>query len=706
MRASARPPRTSDALGRRPRRALAWGGTSAFATTLLLAVQGCTGAIGPGSTQQTPVITEDRVDPGAALQRLPDGTPAPATGPTVSAVRIPSPASGTIPLDLTIAGASAGAMEVQVAVSRDRQATFQPATIDGAVAGRIVLDARAHVRLTWPSLRDLGFRSTAEIVLRFTVTQGAASGPSSLFLVPRLDNLRAAARRVDRYVVNYGPWTDANLAIAKRAQLVIAAPDRRAAVAALGLGIDPIDPSDDVIVLCYLSVGEDLRTAQLTTDQIRDDPRCRGDGTGPRVDPRGPRADGAPLDQIDPLGLPSNGGTGFASYYLDDNSVHDSPLGAGDGIPDRNALFGALYVNAGDPGWFDVVDGMTLDGRDGLAGLRELLTSGYGRALGCDGVFLDTMDTAAPNAFTAASSTSRTRFEWTAPGVSAFVRRVHASYPDKLIAQNRGLFFFDPGYPQYASRARGALDFVMFESYRLSSSATELWNPGFFADNRYNVAPKLMAEANRPDGFRVLSLGYAAGPPGTISPDTLLGTSTLGYDDLLEDIRVTQDLAGFRHYLAEPSLSVVNDFVATHASWDDVAPPLWTSTYNDRAAFPAVAPTPRVGIQRAVVAPGGGITVSWDVALDKNRVTYRLYAQPEPYDFTADPALSRASRFALVPTAPTEYLTGAGQGRYPYESTLTGFPRAVTQYLVIRAVDESDAENEDQNRAVLSVTPR
>ena len=100
---------------------------------------------------------------------------------------------------------------------------------------------------------------------------------------------------------------------------------------------------------------------------------------------------------IAPLGAPSNGGGGFASYYLDDNSVHDSPTHTGDGFPDRNHLFGSLFVNAGDPKWFDAIDTMMIDGPDGLPGLRETLTLDHGRGLGCDGVFLDTFDTAAPN---------------------------------------------------------------------------------------------------------------------------------------------------------------------------------------------------------------------------------------------------------------------------------------------------------------------
>jgi hypothetical protein len=642
-----------------------------------------------------------------------DGSSSDASGaPMVTAVRFPSPASGDVPMELTVTGAPAGeAVSVRVEVSRDGGATFKPATVTGtAVPGPLV----------WASLSDIGFRTTGVVVLRFTVTgvgaaagnasgSGSGSAPSSSFQVPHLDNLRAAARRVDHYIINYGGWTDADIALAQRYQLVIAAPGRGdmtgAQIAAVQAGADPIDPADDVILLCYFSAGEDLRTSTLTIDQIRGDARFRGDGSGPRIDPRGPAADGGPLDGVDPRGKPSSGGTGFASYYLDDNSVHASANHLGDGIPDRNTVFGSLFVNAGDPQWFGVADAMTIDGPDGVAGLRELLTSSYGRGMSCDGVFLDTFDTAAPNSFTDASSANPTKFEWTAPGFAAFARQVHQIYPDKLILQNRGLFFFDPQRPQYAFNARGALDFVLFESYRLNSSASEQWDPIFYPDNRYNVTPRLMADANRPDGFKVLSLGYAAGPADQISVDTLLGASTLGYDSLIEDIRVSQDLAGFRHYLADPLLMQMNDFVRAHASLDDQIAPVWSSTYNDHDGSPAGEPTPRVGIQRAVAAGGGQITVAWDVALDMNRVHYVLYAQTQPFDFAGDPGLSRASRVVLSPTAPPDYLAGVGPGRFPYQATLPGFPAGITQQLLIRAVDESAAANEDRNTVVLSATP-
>jgi hypothetical protein len=476
----------------------------------------------------------------------------------------------------------------------------------------------------------------------------------------------------------------------------------RAQVAAIQAGSDPGDPADDVIVLGYISVGEDLRTAQLTDDQFRADARFRGDGTGPRMDPRGPAADGLSLAELNPLGAPSNGGTGFASFYLDDNSVHNNPNHVGDGFPDRNAIFRAMFVNAGDPSWFQVVDGMAADGADRLPGLREILTLDYGRGLGCDGVFMDTLDTAAPNSFTNATSPNEGKFEWTAPGFSAFVKRVHGAYPDRLILQNRGLFFFDPRHPHYEFTTRGNIDFALFESYRLTSSPTDPVDPYFYPDNRYNIAPKVMAEANRPDGFRVLSLGYAESP--AIAKDTLLGKSQLGIDDLLEDIRVTQQLAGFRHYISDGSVLLVNGFVKDHSDFTDTTAPVWTSTYNDKVGAVPEEPTPRVGIQEVV--PGRGqLTVRWDVALDMNRVGYALYYQTRPFDFTADPKLGGAARVVLAPTVPRAYVAGVGPGRFPYESTLVGLRPGTTYFLVIRAFDESPAANEERNNVVLTGTP-
>ena len=59
----------------------------------------------------------------------------------------------------------------------------------------------------------------------------------------------------------------------------------------------------------------------------------------------------------------------------------------------------------------------------------------------------------------------------------------------------------------------------------------------------------------------------------------------------------------------------------------------------------------------------------------------------------------------LTPTVPQDYPAGVGPDSYPYEATVSSFPHGQTQYLVIRAVDQSPNANEDTNTVVLSVTP-
>ncbi len=637
-------------------------------------------------------------------------------GPGVASVSIPSGASGVIPLALAVVDHRADRVELAVSVSLDQGATWKSAHLRPAsgspatkIAATVELPASGGgvtSTVSWDSVPDVGFHTPRSAWLRLAPSDAAGAGTPAQIVTPAIDNLRAAASRVDHYVVNYGGWDAASIAIAKQHQLVVVRPDRgnldRAAIADLQAGVDPADPSDDVIVLGYVSVGEDPRTALLTDDQVRADPRFAGDRSGPRADPRGPDADGQSLQGIDPLGIPSNGGSGFASYYLDDNSIHNSATHVGDGFPDRNEIFGSLFVNAGDPSWFKAIDAMTLDGDDHVGGFRETLTTSYGRGLGCDGVFLDTIDTAAPNFYTSAASNNESKFEWTAPGFSTFIRRLRQTYPNQIILQNRGLFFFDPEFPHYAFTTRGSIDFALFESYRLSSDAAQPINPYYYPDNRYDVAPKLMAEANRPDGFRVLSLGYATAPD--VPPETLLGTSSAGLDSLLEDIHVTEALAGFRHYLTDASVTLVNAFATDHAELTDTTAPVWTSTYNPRTGLIPIEPAPRVGIQ-AVIPGRGQLTVRWDVALDLNPVKYALYYQTAPFDFAADPKLAAATRVELVPQVPAAYTSGIGPDRFPYEAVVGGLTPGTLYYLLIRAFDTSAAANEDTNTVVLTATP-
>lgn len=521
-------------------------------------------------------------------------------------------------------------------------------------------------------------------------------------------NVRKMAADATSYAITYGALGPAVIETLKTYPLVIVHPYNgdltRSQIFQIKQGVDPNTSADNVVVLCYISVGEDDRTFGLSDAQMLADARFRGNGSGPSTDPRAAGVRSLVLTPDKIRGTPTNGG--YASYYLNDNAIRCN--GSADGKPDQNPNFQTRFVNAGDPEWYNVVNSMTIDKNNHTPpGLREMLTTGYGRGLGCDGVFLDTIDTAAPNFFTSCGDTNHTSSEWTAQGFTEFIQRLRNDYQDKVILQNRGLFYFDPRQPQYEVFKRGIIDLGFFESYYLGNNSSTVVSP-FFDDNRYNVAPKIMAEANRPGGFKVLSLGYANGfdaPKTGIDLQTLLiGPGGAGYGTLINDLLFAQQV-GFTPYITSASVDFMNSFVKNNASLVDTTPPQWSSVYN--ANFdPPLAPAPRVGIQKAVATAPGSVRLSWDVALDMNRVSYRLYYQTTaaPFDFAT------AARLLLTPLPGTGYdqawnsasPSQALSTLYPYQQTITGLQPGATYRFVIRAVDA--AGNEDGNTNFIEVT--
>ncbi|MDD6394697.1 MAG: hypothetical protein PUB37_00705 [Firmicutes bacterium] len=503
------------------------------------------------------------------------------------------------------------------------------------------------------------------------------------------DNNKEVTKKMS-YMIYYGELTDSVIKNAKRYDIAILHPAMgnitREQVQKIQAG--------GTMVFGYITVGEDLRTAGLTAEQMLEDERFTADGTGPRVDPRLP--ENTSLDGIDISGVESPGGTGYASYYLDDNDR--------DGKPDINPTFTCAYTNIGDPAWFDVLNEMTIDGADRIPGFKEILTTNYGRGLGCDGVFLDTVDTCAPNYYTEDSNPNRTRFEWTAPGVADFIAKIKQEYPDKLVCQNRGLFFYNPQTQHYKYTPRQYIDYLMFESYMLDSNTTDLYNENYFADNKYNYLPKLMAEAGRPDGFKILSLGYAEGPEEYQLKETLLGKSEKGKDILTRDINEAQSV-GFSHYITNGRLTTVNNFVLENQKNEDVEPPVWSSVYNNSSEWPPHEPEARVGIGQ-IEPVKGGVIVRWDVALDMNEVIYTLYYQDAPFDFENDPDLSKAQSVELTPEIGDGYSNGPSAAVYPYQAEITGLASGETYYFVIRAKDTSANHNEEKNTAVRMEIPR
>ncbi|MCB9880432.1 MAG: hypothetical protein H6832_15300 [Planctomycetes bacterium] len=621
-------------------------------------------------------------------------------------VEVPSSIQGDVKIAFTISSTTVAAVDVLVEVTRDGGTTWHAARVYESLTGLATSAAGTRHECTWDTLRDVGFRDNDGLQLRVVPYSSSRLGAAKGVAVPSPDNRAIASRNVDNYMIHYGVVDDAVTKAAEKHDLVVLHPLTGkipvSTIREIQDGVDPADPADDVLVLAYISIGEDLRTVGVNDDAMRNDPRFVGDGSGPRIDPRGPNADGQSLVGVSPLGAASNGGTGYASWYLDDNDVDRSPTQTGNGKPDRNAHFGGCFVNAGDPAWFDVLDAMTFDGPDRMPGMRELLTATHGRGYACDGLFLDTIDTCAPNSYTDSSSTNQSEFEWTAPGFAAFIARLAGAYPGRLILQNRGLFFYDPRHPHYAVNPRSSVDFLMFESYRLNSNTFETYNPYYYADNKHNVAPKLLAEANRHDGFRIVSLGYAEGPTGVLTPLTLTGQSQIGFDILIDDIRDARGL-GFLHYLSNAAIDLPNTFAGDH-DIVDVTPPVWSSTYNDNdRPWPeaALAPTPRIGIQEIVSGPNSA-TLRWDVAVDQHRVGFCAYYQTTPFDFDADPDLANATKIDIDNNASATYV-GIGPGIFANEATIQGLESNTTHWFCIRAHDSLG--HEEKNRVSMATTP-
>jgi hypothetical protein len=71
------------------------------------------------------------------------------------------------------------------------------------------------------------------------------------------------------------------------------------------------------------------------------------------------------------------------------------------------------------------------------------------------------------------------QFEWTAGGFRLFMQRLRNTFPDKLILQNRGMFFLNPLLNTYKVTTRGYFDFLLFESFRLNSHTWETFSPTY-----------------------------------------------------------------------------------------------------------------------------------------------------------------------------------------------------------------------------------
>lgn len=236
------------------------------------------------------------------------------------------------------------------------------------------------------------------------------------------------------YAFYYGEWTESTVAEAWQFGLVVVHPGRDftnltpALCRKVQAGRDGQQgTADDVLVLGYVSVGED---ESVPAGPPAPGPRLRGPlhQKGGQLIPQDGNYPTCYLDQISyqlENGFPQRGPDGKPI-------VRDGP----DGVPDENGVWGSYYVNPGDAAWRQAVQ----------ARMQRM-----DRELAVDGFFLDTLDTASPWG----------RYGFTAAGMAGLLQDVRKAWPQKLLVGNRGMFLLD----SHAQAYRASLDGVLFESF-------------------------------------------------------------------------------------------------------------------------------------------------------------------------------------------------------------------------------------------------
>ncbi|MBN1268416.1 MAG: fibronectin type III domain-containing protein [Kiritimatiellae bacterium] len=430
-------------------------------------------------------------------------------------------------------------------------------------------------------------------------------------------------------------------------------------------------------VLAYISIGEDPGS----------EPVIIADGSGPIYHDR------------TNVVFENNG---VASFYIDQEWNADLSPTPGwdyytnyfqDGYADVNGEFGSRFV-CPNADWRWVLNEQRIGGVSGYAALENRSVPGLKQLAGArvsdsdtnrthdfgfDGFFYDTLDTAGP--FTGSRS-----YPWVAQAMSETVQWIHQAYPNHVAFANRGVFYFNPNIVNvtwnvrpYDHAIRPFIHASLFESYTLDSNAG---NPGvspYVDDNKHNWAPKINAEANRPDGFTVFCMDY------------MMNRGTALYDQALQESIAAQ---GWVEYLAtNGAIDTIGTYVIAHPPAADSAAPAWDST----AATWAYDPPDRVGIQSVTLgANPGEVVVAWDVARDQTGpVKYNIYQSTEPT--FANPTIYANVAFAVGDGWEQSTVDACAN-----QFTVCGLSPG-TYYFRVRAEDSTASAYEDSNTVTLSI---
>jgi hypothetical protein len=154
-----------------------------------------------------------------------------------------------------------------------------------------------------------------------------------------------------------------------------------------------------------------------------------------------------------------------ASYYLDKNR---------DGKPDQNTAWSSYYVDARSEAWQSKI-------------LNQIVPQIL--AKGCDGLFLDTVDTVDV-------------YPETGPGMASLIGALRAKYAAIPLISNRGFAILESIVPH--------LDGILFEDFTTSWD-TAKGRSNLHTADEVSWADKTLAKirSTAPSGFLVLALDYA-----------------------------------------------------------------------------------------------------------------------------------------------------------------------------------------------------
>jgi len=413
------------------------------------------------------------------------------------------------------------------------------------------------------------------------------------------------------YFVYYGGFNDQKVLQCQYYDLLIL--DVRSItsgqIADIRNGFDDISGTDDdVIVFGYLSVGE------------QDGSPIQGDGTGPVY------WDGENIVYQN---------NGYASFYLDDEDR--------DGEPDRDGIWNSYYVNAGDTAWWEY---------------NEPLAENIITTHGCDGLFLDLIDTGGPNSW-------GIPYEWTAEGMINYVEYLRETYSGKYILANRGLFYFEPALQhfQYSDRYRQSIDGIMVESYYIIWD----WNSSIGIYSTYfpylsgHYASLINNHADQADGFDVFILDY-------------LKLNQVNYDYLLDNaVDVVEQDQGWIFAVSTIFLDSIRYDVYHHHLVDNNSP-----TWEDV-----------VGLMKCNWE-GDDLVAYWNTAIDQTPpIKYHLYISEDDIDFSSEPQYPN--------------LTPMESDVSDYKFIIERLDPEKVYNVALRASDSASPEHMDLNRKIVVV---